>query len=554
MTDKALALSLPTPPDSYSAQDQRELRRALGDAFRQVAVGLNPSLPWVTVRSSGGNDTGAIQGAIDSVAAVVPTAAGTTTGGGIVLLTDQNYTASGLVLKYGVHVLGLGQQATKITPAAGSTDKAVWLLNTGIVAYSSIRGMSLIGRNIAGQHGIYLHAVPTTQAGATQGGWWYSELSELSVEGFAGEQIWLHGGDDSFLGPHQFLVLHHIEADAPVATRSLRLSGQVDHLKCVGACRFDGPGFTAGGTNILLERTVDTSGANNGDNAPHDVEFRGITTQSNTLGISIQRAQNVTIAHNHFEALEKGVLVDVSAQNIVIEDNDFSNTGKNGGATGYCVTVVSGHCVVRDNYFAYGSSGGFGQPNTHYVRTGGSLIIEGKSHRDIAGVKTTAAFLQINAAATLDVTGYDHVLVNTGATHINTITSFYSVPGNLLFLKAHNGTIILESGGNIYFDSSPNRYQSPLTVPADTMVTLLRMNLAGTEIWYILAGAENANYVRPFGSNGATPQTSYPSGGAAPAGGAGTAAGGWDTAAHRDAAITLLNNIRSALVANGIMS
>lgn len=35
--------------------------------------------------------------------------------------------------------------------------------------------------------------------------------------------------------------------------------------------------------------------------------------------------------------------------------------------------------------------------------------------------------------------------------------------------------------------------------------------------------------------------------GAAPAGGTGTAAGGWDTAAHRDAAITTLNNLRTRL-------
>lgn len=57
-----------------------------------------------------------------------------------------------------------------------------------------------------------------------------------------------------------------------------------------------------------------------------------------------------------------------------------------------------------------------------------------------------------------------------------------------------------------------------------------------------------------FGCNGKTAQTAFASGGAAPAGGTGTAAGGWDTAAHRDAAITLLNNIRTALVNNGIMS
>lgn len=49
-------------------------------------------------------------------------------------------------------------------------------------------------------------------------------------------------------------------------------------------------------------------------------------------------------------------------------------------------------------------------------------------------------------------------------------------------------------------------------------------------------------------------QTPTPSGGAAPAGGVGTAAGGYDTAANRDAAINLLNNIRTALINAGIMS
>ena len=44
------------------------------------------------------------------------------------------------------------------------------------------------------------------------------------------------------------------------------------------------------------------------------------------------------------------------------------------------------------------------------------------------------------------------------------------------------------------------------------------------------------------------------SGGAAPAGGVGTAAGGYDTAANRDAAIALLNTIRTCLIANGLMT
>ena len=48
--------------------------------------------------------------------------------------------------------------------------------------------------------------------------------------------------------------------------------------------------------------------------------------------------------------------------------------------------------------------------------------------------------------------------------------------------------------------------------------------------------------------------TPVASGGAAPAGGVGTAAGGYDTAANRNALITLVNNMRTALINAGLMT
>jgi hypothetical protein len=44
------------------------------------------------------------------------------------------------------------------------------------------------------------------------------------------------------------------------------------------------------------------------------------------------------------------------------------------------------------------------------------------------------------------------------------------------------------------------------------------------------------------------------SGGAAPPGGIGTAAGGYDTQANRDALIALVNNMRTVLISNGLMT
>lgn len=58
-----------------------------------------------------------------------------------------------------------------------------------------------------------------------------------------------------------------------------------------------------------------------------------------------------------------------------------------------------------------------------------------------------------------------------------------------------------------------------------------------------------------FGCNGASAQTAYASGGAVAATGSTNAAPyGYTTAAQADGIVTLLNNIRAALVANGIMS
>jgi hypothetical protein len=58
-----------------------------------------------------------------------------------------------------------------------------------------------------------------------------------------------------------------------------------------------------------------------------------------------------------------------------------------------------------------------------------------------------------------------------------------------------------------------------------------------------------------FGMNNTVPQgqTSGANQAECPAGGTGAAAGGWDTAAHRDEAILLINEIRAALIANGII-
>jgi hypothetical protein len=74
--------------------------------------------------------------------------------------------------------------------------------------------------------------------------------------------------------------------------------------------------------------------------------------------------------------------------------------------------------------------------------------------------------------------------------------------------------------------------------------------IGGNEVLNI--SATGTKVVGTFGCNGATAQAAYVVGGAAAAGGVGATAGAYDTAEHRDALITLVNNIRTALINNGI--
>lgn len=77
----------------------------------------------------------------------------------------------------------------------------------------------------------------------------------------------------------------------------------------------------------------------------------------------------------------------------------------------------------------------------------------------------------------------------------------------------------------------------------------------GTGVTTILGfSAATVTAVGGFGCNGKTSQTAVATVGAAPAGGTGATAGAYDTAAHRDALIALVNTMRTALIANGILS
>lgn len=525
-------LVLPPAQETYNAENESQTRRAIQDTITQLSAALGQSLPWVTVQARTADDTFRIQGAIDEMAADVPTnAGGSVSGGGIVLLPSELYIASGLVLKYGVHVVGLGQRLTTIRPPVASTTSAVWLLDDGVVAYSSIRSMQVVGRSIAGQHGIYFKASPVMQDGVVQGGWWYSSFNDLHVEGFAGEQVWLRGGGDALNAPHQWITFAGVDVTTDSLTkRALRLSGQVGQMGCDDRCQFDGRGSGSarlnGTENVLIERTVDDAGVNNGDIAPYSISFRGSTIQSNNRGVRIERAFQVAFLNAHFEELKEGVSASTSSNTTIVRDCYFANVGyalawsaataygvgdhvSSGGVTYRCILAHTNHVPPNVTYwvveatgttaFCAKVSGGDatvmycdgnefrGTTTTHFVREFTSQIRIGRNYHENDVIRTVGVTVAaMAAAATIDTKGALNVWVNASATVITTITSELA-PEQTLTIRANGGVIRLGTGGNIDLGG----YRTPLHVPADGSVTLTRTDLSGT--WFVAnRGAPNS--------------------------------------------------------------
>lgn len=158
------------------------------------------------------------------------------------------------------------------------------------------------------------------------------------------------------------------------------------------------------------------------------------------------------------------------------------------------------------------------------------------------------------------------------------------VPGATSFSHRNNGdsadNLIITDAGAITVRSSITGCSTltglsgtDLTVAAAGASDAVILKTNGSNRWvigstgHILASTDNSYDIgasgayRPralylagaFGCNGKAAQSAVTAD-ATVAGGVGTAAGGFDTAAHRDSFITLVNQIRSTLIANGIMA
>ncbi|MCU1384986.1 MAG: hypothetical protein JWL71_3683 [Acidobacteria bacterium] len=440
------------------------------------------------------DDTATIQAAVDW-----------SSSSGIPVGGDGTYPIDGVVIKDRARVICPGPRGntagvgTTFVPKSGGTAKGLFLLDTGPVQRVVLSGFGLdaTGGANAGQHGIYFLAMPIFIAGAWQGGLWSSVWNDLMVQGFTGEQIWLHASGDEvahpFSAPHQFGRMTGVVAlTASTTRRALRLTGQVGQFNYDAACQFDGAlgggaSRLIGTENVLIERGVDrTTFVQDSDRAPYTHNFFGSTFQSNTLAARIERATNINFIGAHFEECPRGVKFDVQAYGNSVRSCDFQNVGQDAHGTipGRVIEATGGSetsVLVDGNIFV-------GPVDTHFAQSGGAQLITGAGNRHSGDTLRTSGLTKgaIAAAATITTQSFNYVYVNGSATAVNTIASDL-LPGEVLVLRANGADLLLGASGNIELGA----YQAPLRVPQNGSAILIRNDLSN--VWLLAAvGGQNS--------------------------------------------------------------
>jgi hypothetical protein len=328
---------------------------------------------------------------------------------------------------------------------------------------------------------------------------------------------------------------------------------------------------------------------NTADNTVGDVEFSGndvdMTGSTASAGVTIaatHRMTGVSICTNRFKGGTTGISINYAAD-AILSNNTFNGiTGTNivlttifgvvsgnisdGGTVGCALTCLTAtamaRIIVASNVMTPATTPFTLTPNTGQILTGvndsgtlsGTLSTAAQPNiTSLAGLTTIGAALGMAGSPTNGIqttfgssttisavgtrySGGDAYLVQNATQAIGSDLWTQSLT------SAASKLLILRLNGAMEF------YSAPSSTAAATFATFW-----GTPVFSVsAAGALVA--AGGFGVNGATAQTPFASGGAAPAGGVGTAAGGWDTSAHRDAAITLINNMRTALINAGLMS
>lgn len=337
------------------------------------------------------------------------------------------YMITQLLLFDDVDIWGAGQKKTILKALSSNKSSLICIGEHGPIQKAIYSGFTLDGANglNSAQNGLYLDAVPQ-DIPFYNGGIWYSHFENITIQGFAGSQIYLNAIDGLGDVANQFLRFVNVNTYRlnTVDSRCLTAYGQLGQT-VFESCQLDGPNNgqnLSGSTNVYLGRKFQVDGITpvTGTNSPACIMFVNCTSQNGDIAFLIDKCNGITFDTCWLENVNRSFKLTNNSQAVTIDKCRFANASGD-GTIGYGVFVGDGCTAnITNNVFA--------GTQTFLIDCGGShLGVTSDGNRSGGGdaeVKTRGVVKQLSESANRIGASYcEQVIVNNTTNTIQTLDS-----------------------------------------------------------------------------------------------------------------------------------
>jgi hypothetical protein len=340
----------------------------------------------------------------------------------------------------------------------------------------------VLDKALANSAGFYFQAV----ASSGNGGLWYSEFQNISVDNPAKECLRLDGGGTqpgyAYNLPNQFLQFDAFNCNGPPGqshpANLVEFSGQAGQIVFRDGSVNGDATSTGTGTGITYTYypnplvLIQPVGGTTTNIAPGNITFSNFAVQSGQIGYNLVYSQNINILDgSHAENL--GTFLEGGSSTFTVDNGFFGNVGTSTGGLfsvgGSMRGAVSNSTITADGSHPIAALASCGSDAQMLFQNNAMQNQNLSTSGCVTGnVSVSSATLTYFANTTL-VNG------DNCSTPVTTLSG-PTDPGQTVTLIAWTNKFCIASGGSI----SLGQYVSPLSVPVGSLVTLRRLDLGQT--------------------------------------------------------------------------
>lgn len=379
----------------------------------------------------------------------------------------------------GIGIYGQGEYNTTLK-ARNSARPAFISTDTGRVVDFHLGALCVEG-NVSANNGQYPVNLVSDRDNDVDAGLWLSEFKNLRFINW-NAPLWLAGGTDTILEPHQFNTWREVWFDySDHGGMQFVCTGQHGQSRYEN-CKWTGDLSSSGwslfwGTESKYNNGNIDAGSTSGQR-PDSTALYGCTIQDMIRGVYLDNVTGwQTDGQTLFENVQQCINITAASTGVMLNGLRFAECGQGdesgngvGAGSGYLAQNSVSHVVYGD-WEVINSFGGPDEivlPNEPLSSVFGGYIYTGAPSEGKYGTHTK----QIAAAASIDLSYHSSYLIDGSGSPSVTITNIVSklAPGQIAYCKAFAGDIVFSNSGNIEIGAA----SSPLTITQNQYFGVLR--------------------------------------------------------------------------------